>query len=91
MIKLPHARQFFFLLYGANGYTGQVTARMAKDKGLSPVLAGRNEGAIKALAQTLNLDYLVFDLSDTAQLKAALAQVPVVLNDATHSNILLNQ
>ncbi|MBK7871921.1 MAG: hypothetical protein IPJ74_15200 [Saprospiraceae bacterium] len=48
-----------FLLYGANGYTGQVTARMAKDKGLSPVLAGRNEGAIKALAQTLNLDYLV--------------------------------
>ena len=32
-----------FLIYGATGYTGKLTARTAKDQGLKPILAGRNE------------------------------------------------
>lgn len=71
-----------FLLYGANGYTGYVTAKMAKDHGLVPILAGRNEAALKKIAEELDLDYLVFDLSDTEKLKAALQKTPVVLNAA---------
>lgn len=71
-----------FLLYGANGYTGQVTARMAKELGLSPILAGRNESEIKKLAHELGLSYLVFDLKDTEALHAAMADITVVLNDA---------
>ncbi|MFN7117682.1 MAG: saccharopine dehydrogenase family protein [Saprospiraceae bacterium] len=71
-----------FLLYGANGYTGYVTARMAKDYGLTPILAGRNETEIVKIAQALQLDYLVFDLKDTEKLHAALNKVSVVLNDA---------
>lgn len=71
-----------FLLYGANGYTGYVTARMAKAYGLTPILAGRKEAEISKIAQELNLEYLVFDLSDTEKLKAALNKVAVVLHDA---------
>ena len=39
-----------FLIYGATGYTGKLTARTAKDKGLKPILAGRNEMKLKAVA-----------------------------------------
>ncbi|KAF0236320.1 MAG: saccharopine, partial [Chitinophagaceae bacterium] len=51
-----------FLLYGANGYTGQLIAKMAIEYQLVPVLAGRNEVSIKELAASLNLSYEVINL-----------------------------
>ena len=39
-----------FLIYGANGYTGELITRYAVERGLRPVLAGRNADAVKALA-----------------------------------------
>jgi short subunit dehydrogenase-like uncharacterized protein len=42
-----------FLIYGATGYTGKLTARTARDKGLKPILAGRNETKLKAVAEPL--------------------------------------
>ena len=30
------------MIYGANGYTGRLAARYAKDHDLSPVVAGRH-------------------------------------------------
>ena len=71
-----------FLLYGANGYTGYVTARMAKEYGLTPILAGRNEAEVAKVAHELGLAYLVFDLSDPEKLQTVLADVTVVLNAA---------
>jgi short subunit dehydrogenase-like uncharacterized protein len=71
-----------FLLYGANGYTGQLIARLAADYGLKPILAGRNENAIRPLAESLQCSWLVFDLEDTAALEAALKQTPVILHAA---------
>ena len=71
-----------FLLYGANGYTGQLIARMALGYGLQPILAGRNEAALKSLSESLHLPYKVIDLSDTEGLQAALREVPVVLHSA---------
>lgn len=71
-----------FLLYGANGYTGCVTARMAKEYGLTPILAGRNEAEVAKIAHELGFEYVVFDLSDTEKLKQSLAKVTVVLHDA---------
>lgn len=71
-----------FLLYGANGYTGYVTARMAAAYGLTAILAGRKEVAIKKIADELGLEYVIFDLEDTEKVKAALNKVSVVLNDA---------
>jgi len=71
-----------FLLYGANGYTGQLIAKMAKSYGLSPILSGRNEAKIRPLAQSLQLPYRIIDLNDTEKLHRVLSEVKSVLHTA---------
>jgi len=71
-----------FLLYGANGYTGKLIATMANDYGLVPVLAGRNEAAIKSLAQELNLPFKIINLDDHSVLVNYLKDFKVVLHAA---------
>lgn len=71
-----------FLLYGANGYTGNLIARFAKDFGLTPILAGRTESKIKPLAEELGYEYRIFNLDDTSATEAALADIEVVLHAA---------
>ena len=70
------------LLYGANGYTGNLIARMAADYNIAPILAGRTEESIKPLAEELNLSYRIADLNDISQLDKALAGISVVLHAA---------
>lgn len=64
-----------FLIYGATGYTGKLTARTAKEKGLEPILAGRNEVKLKALGEPLGFQSRAFDLSDKAKLDTALGRL----------------
>lgn len=71
-----------FLLYGSYGYTGQLIARFAKDYGLSPILAGRNEEKLKAQAAETGFPYRVIDLADSKALEKALSEVSVVLHAA---------
>jgi short subunit dehydrogenase-like uncharacterized protein len=71
-----------FLIYGATGFTGKLTARTAKDKGLQPILAGRNEAKLKAIAEPLGFHYRGFSLSEQQELDAALAEVDAVLHIA---------
>ncbi len=71
-----------FLLYGANGYTGQLIAASAKDLGLQPVLAGRNAESIQVLAELYGFEYRIFDLSDPATIDAGIAGMTVVLHTA---------
>jgi short subunit dehydrogenase-like uncharacterized protein len=71
-----------FLLYGANGYTGELIARYAQQYNLQPVLAGRRKEVIAPLANKLNLPYKIFDLDDSVALLAALKDVKVVLHAA---------
>jgi short subunit dehydrogenase-like uncharacterized protein len=71
-----------FLLYGANGYTGELIARHAKEYNLQPILAGRRKEVIEPLANKLHLPFKIFDVSDTAALQAALKEVKVVINAA---------
>ena len=73
---------YSFLLYGSYGYTGRLIADLAKQRGLNPLLAGRNADRLKAQAEALNLDYRVFDLNNTAVLVTALADTGVVLHCA---------
>ncbi len=70
------------LIYGANGYTGRLTARLAKSSGLKPVLAGRNAALIKAVADSHSFEWRAFDLSDPAVLDHNLAGTRVLLNMA---------
>ena len=71
-----------FLLYGANGYTGELIARYAAKYNLQPILAGRRKELIEPLANKLNLPYRVFDLDDSAALLTALREVNVVVHAA---------
>ncbi len=53
-----------WIIYGANGYTGELIAREAVRQGLKPTLAGRNKAKVEALAQELGLDYKAFGLDN---------------------------
>jgi short subunit dehydrogenase-like uncharacterized protein len=71
-----------FLIYGANGYTGEIIAREAAARGLKPILAGRKKESIEKLAGELSLPFRVFALDETEKLDAALGEVDFVLHCA---------
>lgn len=70
------------LLYGANGYTGNLIAKLAVEQGLRPILAARNLEKIAPVAAELGLDYRAFALDNAAVIDAALADITVVLHCA---------
>jgi short subunit dehydrogenase-like uncharacterized protein len=67
------------LIYGANGYTGDLIARRAVALGKRPVLAGRSEHKVRPLADELGLDCRIFGLDDAAD---GLADMSCVLHCA---------
>jgi short subunit dehydrogenase-like uncharacterized protein len=71
-----------FVLYGANGYTGELIARLSKAYGLRPLLAGRNKEAIHTLAIELDLEYVIVDLNDFAALDNLLKGQQLVIHAA---------
>jgi short subunit dehydrogenase-like uncharacterized protein len=70
-----------FLIYGANGYTGELVVRRAVERGHRPLLGGRSE-AVKALARSLELEARVFPLDDVAATQNALRGVGAVVHCA---------
>lgn len=71
-----------WLLYGANGYTGELVARQAAREGLRPILAGRSADAVGRLADELGFEARVFGLDDAAAVDRGLAGVGAVLHAA---------
>ena len=71
-----------WLLYGANGYTGELAARRAAARGHRPILAGRRADAVCALAEELHLERRLFALDDPARVDDALAGMSFVLHCA---------
>lgn len=71
-----------FLIYGANGYTGELIARFAAERGLKPILAGRNAEKVEEIATEHGFEFRVFSLSETEKLDAALHEVEFVLHCA---------
>lgn len=51
-----------WMIYGANGYTGELIAREAVRRGQQPILAGRSREKIERLAAELNCPQRVFSL-----------------------------
>jgi saccharopine dehydrogenase (NAD+, L-lysine-forming) len=70
------------MIYGANGYTGRLVAELAVRRGHRPVLAGRNEGALGALAATLGLEHRSFSLTGPDSVTAGLAGIDLVTHCA---------
>ncbi len=52
------------MIYGANGYTGELCAAEAVRRGDQPLLAGRNDEAVAQVAQRYGLEYRSFSLRD---------------------------
>ena len=63
------------VIYGANGYTGELVAREAVRRGLAPTLAGRNAEALASLARDLDLPYRAFSLDDAETLQRTLREL----------------
>jgi len=71
-----------FLIYGANGYTGELITRYAVERGIKPILAGRNAIAVEALAKKHQLDFRVFPLDENNAIDNALRNVDAVMHCA---------
>jgi short subunit dehydrogenase-like uncharacterized protein len=71
-----------WMIYGANGYTGRLAARVAADRGLKPILAGRHADTIRALADDVGCEWRAFDLRDPAVIATNLQGVAAVLHCA---------
>jgi len=71
-----------WLLYGANGYTGELIARRAVAAGERPVLGGRSAASVGRLAGELGLEQRVFALDDPAAVDRGLEGMKAVLHCA---------
>ena len=71
-----------WLIYGANGYTGELVAREAVARGLCPVLAGRDAAAVGRLAAELGLEHRAFPLTDPGSARHGLADMTAVVHCA---------
>lgn len=71
-----------FMIYGANGYTGELIAREAVKQGLRPVLAGRNQNAIEKLAKELDLPSRIFSLAFEKEIVENLTDLKNVIHCA---------
>ncbi|RRJ30888.1 saccharopine dehydrogenase family protein [Halocatena pleomorpha] len=81
------------LVYGSYGYTGRLIVATAMERGIEPVLAGRNLSELEAQASEWGLTYRTFDLERPEIIKQQLSPVDVVLNCAgpfvhTHEPLL---
>ena len=71
-----------WMIYGANGYTGELIAREAVKRGHKPLLAGRSPDKINKLAAELGLTATAFSLDDIADATRNIDGCDLVLNCA---------
>ncbi|WP_444945397.1 saccharopine dehydrogenase family protein [Microbulbifer sp. VTAC004] len=70
------------MIYGANGYTGELIARAAVAQGYHPILAGRNPQKLRSVADQLNLPAIAVSLEATETLERSLQDVYLVIHCA---------
>jgi short subunit dehydrogenase-like uncharacterized protein len=70
------------MIYGANGYTGELVAREAVRRGEKPLLAGRRRKKLEPLAAELQCEFACFDLDDVSLNVRNLEGVSAVLHCA---------
>ena len=68
------------VLFGATGYTGGRTAEAMRDRGLHPVLAGRDPARLGALGERLGFETARADVTDTASVAALVGPEDVLVS-----------
>lgn len=73
-----------WMIYGATGFTGKLTAEEAVKRGHTPILSGRSETKLRPLAEQLGLEYRAFSLDSVDNVISALksAEIELVLHIA---------
>lgn len=71
-----------WLIYGAYGYTGRLIAERAVERGLRPILAGRDRRRTETLAAELSLPARVFGLDSVQEVARGLEGMAAVLHAA---------
>jgi short subunit dehydrogenase-like uncharacterized protein len=71
-----------WMIYGANGTTGELIAEEAIRRRHRPVLAGRSDEKLTPLAERLGLSWLKVDLLDEEQLGKTVGDFELVFNAA---------
>ncbi len=71
-----------WLIYGANGYTGNLIARRCKEIGITPVLGGRNAETVKKLADELGFKSHIFSCTKADDVARELKNYALVLHCA---------
>lgn len=79
---MENSPSYKLLIYGANGYTGQLICEEAARQGLQPVLAGRSEYSIAQLAEKYGWAYRIFSLDTVEAIADQLCDIMVVLHAA---------
>src|SRR5262245_16954388 len=68
------------VLYGATGFTGELTAREMARRGMRPVLAGRGRKRLEKLAEELGgLDVALADISEPRSVAALVEEGDVLV------------
>jgi short subunit dehydrogenase-like uncharacterized protein len=70
------------MIYGAYGYSGKLIAELAKEKGLTPVLAGRDAARTQAVADKFGCQWRAFDLDNPTLVAEQLADIDAVIHCA---------
>jgi short subunit dehydrogenase-like uncharacterized protein len=70
------------VIYGAYGYTGELIARRARERGLSALLAGRDSERLVRVARALGCEWRAFPLTDAEALRRGIAGSAAVLHCA---------
>jgi short subunit dehydrogenase-like uncharacterized protein len=69
------------VVFGATGYTGDLTARVLVARGARPVLAARNEARVRALAEELGgLEWAVADVATPDTVRALVERGDVLVS-----------
>lgn len=71
-----------WMIYGAYGYTGRLIAREAVDRGMRPILAGRDRKRTRAVAEALGLEQRIFSLDDPVEVRRAVQDQDLILHAA---------
>jgi short subunit dehydrogenase-like uncharacterized protein len=70
-----------WMIYGANGYTGRLLVRLAKKRGLQPILAGRSQ-EVETLAKEHHFKSKIFSIDDVSHIASQIAGATLVVNCA---------
>jgi short subunit dehydrogenase-like uncharacterized protein len=71
-----------WMIYGAYGYSARLIAEHAKDRGLTPVLAGRNGDKTKAVADEFGFEHRAFAFDDPELVAISLRDIDAVIHCA---------